>query len=118
MSPPSLRARQRVIAYRRRSQISKAKREIKTLIQNKRREEFLHVKRALFEIGSYKGKYLPTSTHKKNAGQYLRTHGLGKGFVEHFDEVVKWKWIHTIVDGPDCSPNVSLSSLPYKNPSA
>lgn len=113
VSPPNLRARQRVIAYRRRPQISKAKRNIKTLIQNKRRKDFLHVKCALFEIGSYKGKNLPTSVHKKHAGKYIRTHGLGQAFVEDFDDVVKWKCIHHVVEHPDSSPlNLSAQLLP------
>lgn len=110
-----LRARKRIIAYRRRLQNARAKREIMILIQNKRRDDFLHIKHALFEIGSYKGKYLPSLTHKKNAGLYIRQHGLAKGFVEEFDDLPKWKWIHVIVDSPDHSQqSISFTALPYK----
>lgn len=115
-SPQSQRAHRRVVAYRRRSQMAKSQREIITLIQKKRREDFLHVKRALFEVGSYKGKYLPTTEHKKRAGLYIRHHGLGKGFVEEFHDVGKWKWLHKIVDSPNFSQKlVSSAALPYKH---
>lgn len=114
-----LRARKRIIAYRRRSQNAKAKRDITILLQNKRCVEFLHVKQALFEIGFYQGRYLPTLEHKKKAGFYIRQNGLGKSFVEEFDDVVKWKWIHLIVDSPEYSPqDVSSTALPYRTTSS
>lgn len=45
----------------------------------------------------------------------MRHHGIAKSFVEKFDDVVKWKWIHLIVYSPDfCELSVSSSTLPYK----
>lgn len=112
-----LRARKRIFAYRRQSQTERAKKDITIAIQKKRRGDFLHVKRALFEIGVYKGKYLPTFAHKRNAGLYIRHHGIAKSFVEEFDDVVKWKWIHVIVDSPSFSQqSVSSTALPFKTP--
>ncbi|KAH9823212.1 hypothetical protein DFH28DRAFT_922119 [Melampsora americana] len=95
LTPSSLRERQRIQAYNRQCHLDQAQRNIKKLIQNKRRDEFRTLREALYLVSTYSGPYLQNAGDKKKAALFLRRHALGGMFVHFFDDEVKWEWLQS-----------------------
>ncbi|KAH9807485.1 hypothetical protein DFH28DRAFT_915127 [Melampsora americana] len=110
-SPVAIRARHRLEEYHRQILLDKAQRQFKSVIQKKRREEFRHLREALYLVYIYKGPYLQRPGDKKKAAQYLRRHRFGEMFVNITEHEVKWKWLDHRVSNSD----TLTSSDPFVN---
>ncbi|EGF99123.1 uncharacterized protein MELLADRAFT_68816 [Melampsora larici-populina 98AG31] len=97
LSPCHLSELKRTRAYRRTSYLNRAEQDIKKLVQNKRREDFRALREALYLVYTYKGPFLQTKQEKTLAALYLRRKGLGKMFVNGFNNEIKWEWLSTRV---------------------
>ncbi|KAH9812714.1 hypothetical protein DFH28DRAFT_1129482 [Melampsora americana] len=62
-------------------------------IQDKRREEFRVLRKALYQIYHYNGPHLQKPGEKAVAASLIRKGGLGTKFVDSFDDKAKWKWL-------------------------
>ncbi|KAH9816651.1 hypothetical protein DFH28DRAFT_925492 [Melampsora americana] len=108
-SPGLIRERHRMEVYQRQVRQVKAQSEIKALIDNKRREDFVPLREALYLVYTYSGPYLQKPGDKKKAACFLRRKGYGAMFVKAFDDSVKWKWLESQVSGAE----ITTTSRPF-----
>ncbi|KAH9807876.1 hypothetical protein DFH28DRAFT_865246, partial [Melampsora americana] len=85
------------LMYRRSAYLKRAEQGIKTLVQNKRRNEFRRLREALYLVYTYQGPFLQTKEQKRLASLYLRRKGLGEMFVKGFNSDIRWEWLSTRV---------------------
>ncbi|KAH9822986.1 hypothetical protein DFH28DRAFT_880479 [Melampsora americana] len=103
-TPASIREHHRLESYWCETEKWKAQRELKVLIQNKRRNNFASLREALYLIHTYRGPFLQSPRDKRKAAQYLRRMGFGAMFVSIADHEVKWKWLEGMVRASDEEP--------------
>ncbi|KAH9824184.1 hypothetical protein DFH28DRAFT_880069 [Melampsora americana] len=98
LSPTGRREGERLKEYLCSRESKQKMRRIIKLIQDKRRDEFCLLCKALSQVYHYTGPYLQKPGEKGAAANLLRVGSLGKEFVRDFDCKTKWQWLQLRVD--------------------
>ncbi|KAH9819438.1 hypothetical protein DFH28DRAFT_886569 [Melampsora americana] len=99
LSPRAQREVDQLDQYFRLRQSKQELRHIIKVIQDKRRDEFCVLRKALSQIYHYNGPYLQKPGEKEAADNLIRVGSLGKEFAYEFDHQAKWQWLQIRVNG-------------------